>query len=165
MSDVVFQDTVIYETETFKLSCPIHPHIPRADGGHLYIRSKEKYFSDRTDFSPREAIEAMRLSVMAGEAMTAAMKQRGVDIARINYQENGNWAFQTGSRPAFHIHLYGRTVNSKTQTWSEALVFPNRKTGFYEGFDPFTADDLAAIREEMDRLASTPRFAPSAWGL
>ena len=165
MSDVVFHDTVVYETETFKLGCPSQPHIPREDGGHLYIRSKEKYFSDRTDFSPREAIEAMRLSVMAGEAMVAAMEKRGVKIARINYQENGNWAFQTGSRPAFHIHLYGRTVDSKTQTWGEALVFPNRKTGFYDGFTPFTQEDLSAIREELEHLAETPRFALSAWGL
>ena len=151
MSDVVFHDTVVYETETFKLGCPAQPHIPRADGGHLYIRSKEKYFSDRTDFSPREAIEAMRLSVMAGEAMTAAMKKRGVDIARINYQENGNWAFRNGGSyaPYFHLHIYGRTVDSKTQVWGEALYFPDPDTGFYDHFTGLTEADVEAFLRYM----------------
>ena len=61
ISDIVFHDTVIYETEVIKLNCTTQPRIPRADGGHLYIRSREKYLSDRTDFSPRFALSAWGL--------------------------------------------------------------------------------------------------------
>ena len=33
----------------------------------------------------------MRLTIISGEAMKRAMKQIGINIGWINYQENGNW--------------------------------------------------------------------------
>ena len=67
----------IWETEHFVFFAPAHAHIPREDGGHLCVTSREKYFSSRSDFSPKEAIEVMRLTMLAGEAMIAGMKERG----------------------------------------------------------------------------------------
>ena len=46
------------------------------------------------------------------------MKNRGINIERINYQDNGNWAYLKGTKPMFHIHLYGRTKESKVQIWN-----------------------------------------------
>ena len=62
-------DIIIYETETFIVCVPKVPHIPREDGGHIWIRAKEKYFASRLDLRPKEAIEVMRLTMLVSEAM------------------------------------------------------------------------------------------------
>ena len=80
----------IYQTKNFIVESAEAPHVTRADGGHIRILPKEKV-SDRTKLSPQLAIELMRLTMVAGEAMTTVMNKRGVDIGRINYQDNGNW--------------------------------------------------------------------------
>ena len=41
--------------------------------------------------------------------MSVGLKNRGIELGRINYQDNGNW------RQELHIHLYGRAKNSKYQ--------------------------------------------------
>ncbi len=160
-----FNDTVIYETENFVVAVPKVPHIPRTDGGHLWIRAKRKYFSSRIELEPKFAIEAMRLTMLLGEAMEKAMKNRGINIERINYQENGNWAYQKGMNPEFHIHLYGRTRNSKTQTWGEALVFPNKSTGFYNNFEPFNKDDINEIKSQITILEKNKKYNLENWNL
>ena len=155
----------IWETEHFVFFAPAHAHIPREDGGHLCVTSREKYFASRSDFSPKEAIEVMRLTMLAGEAMIAGMKERGIEIGRINYQENGNWALLWKKTPYFHIHLYGRTVDAKSQTWGEALVFPDPGTDFYDGFTPVSEEDCTAIREKLAELEKTEKYDPKNWGL
>lgn len=105
MQDQIMEQKIFYETDNFIVAAPLEPHIPREDGGHIWIRAKEKYFSDRTAFEPRSAIEVMRLTMLLGEAMQMGMKKRGVEIEKINYQENGNWSFLDGTKPVFHIHL------------------------------------------------------------
>lgn len=67
-------DYLIYETQTFIVCVPKVPHIPREDGGHIWIRLKEKYFANRLDLSPKEAIEVMRLTMLVSEAMILEMK-------------------------------------------------------------------------------------------
>lgn len=47
----ILNDDIIYETENFIVAVPKKPHIPRENGGHIWIRSKEKYFSSRLDLS------------------------------------------------------------------------------------------------------------------
>lgn len=155
----------IWETENFVFYAPTHAHIPREDGGHLCVTSREKYFASRADFTPKEATEVMRLTMLAGEAMVAGMKERGVEIGRINYQENGNWALLKKTRPYFHIHLYGRTVDAKSQMWGEALVFPDPDTDFYDGFAPMNEEDCAAIRRKLEELEQTEKYDPKNWGL
>ena len=81
-------DVTIYETETFIACVPKVPHISREDGGHIWIRSKKNYFASRLDLSPKEAIEVMRLTMLVSEAMVKGMKNRGIKIERINYQES-----------------------------------------------------------------------------
>lgn len=43
-------------------------------------------------------------------------------------------------------------MNSKTQTFGEALVFPNKDTGFYDKFEPFNADDIKEIKKQISVL-------------
>ena len=160
-----FNDEVIYETENFVVAVPKVPHIPRTDGGHLWIRSKEKYFSSRIELEPKLAIEVMRLTMLIGEAMEKAMKNRNINVERINYQENGNWAYQKGMNPEFHIHLYGRTKDSITQTWGEALVFPNKSTGFYDDFEKFNNEDIEEIRKQITILEQDSKFTKEKWSL
>ena len=160
---VNFNDVVIYETENFVGAIPRIPHIPRLDGGHICIRAKEKYSESRNEFEPKEAIEVMRLTMLLGEAMIKAMRNRGLQIERINYQENGNWAYQDGKKPTFHVHLYGRVKNSKTQTFGEALVFPNKKTGFYDDFEPFNEEDITEIKKQISILEKSDKYDMTNW--
>ena len=161
----LFKDEVIYETENFVVAVPKVPHIPRTDGGHLWIRSKEKYFSSRIELEPKLAIEVMRLTILIGEAMEKAMKNRDINVERINYQENGNWAYQKGMNPEFQIHLYGRTKDSTTQTWGEALVFPNKSTGFYDNFEKFNNEDIEEIKKQITILEQDGKFIKENWSL
>ena len=141
---------VIYETEHFNVLLPERPHIPREDGGHIYITSKEHY-TDRTEFPEEIACEMVLLSQKVGRAFIKAMADGGVTVSRINYQENGNWAFRNGGSyaPFFHLHIYGRTVDSKTQVWGEALYFPDPDTGFYDHFTGLTEADVEAFLRYM----------------
>ena len=82
---------VIYETESFIVSSAETPLVDRNDGGHIIIEPRIK-ISTRQDLTPKQAIELMRLTIVVGEAMEKIMNQNGVDIGRINYQDNGNWS-------------------------------------------------------------------------
>ena len=160
-----FNDEVIYETENFVVAVPKVPHIPRTDGGHLWIRGKEEYFESRTELNPRQAIEVMRLTMLLGDAIQIGMRNRGINIDRINYQENGNWAYQKGMKPEFHIHLYGRTKDSKTQIWGEALHFPNKETGFYDDFEKFNEKDIEEITKQIGLLEKNEKYSVVNWNL
>lgn len=97
--------------------------------------------------------------------MQKAMKDRGLEIERINYQENGNWSYLDGTKPTFHLHLYGRTRNAKSQKWGEALYFPNPTTSFYDDFEPFNDEDIQAIKNEISRLENTEKYIISNWNI
>lgn len=158
-------ETVIFETENFTVCVSGAPHIPREEGGHMWVRAKNRQISCTGELSPKEATEAVRLVMLTGEAMIAGMKKRGVEIIRINYQENGNWAYKAGKKPVFHVHLYARTENQKTQTWPEALYLPAKETGYYDGFERLNEQDIQEILSEMRRLEDTDKYKLSSWGL
>ena len=161
----ILNDRIIYETKNFIVCVPKIPHIPREDGGHIWIRGRKNNFCSRLDLDSNEAIEVMRLTMLISEAMINGMKNRSINIERINYQENGNWAYRKGKNPIFHIHLYGRTMNSKTQIWGEALVFPNKETGFYDEFEPFNDDDIKEIKKQIAILENTEKYSLKTWNL
>ena len=151
----------IWETEHFVLDASVHPHVSREFGGHLIISGREDVYPDRTAFSMEEGAEVMRLSMMAGEAFVAGMAKQGIEIARINYQENGNWAFlKPNPKPFFHIHLYARSLDNPDQPWGEALQFPDPTAGkaYYDRCVPLTPEDCAAIRRELERLDRSDKY-------
>jgi diadenosine tetraphosphate (Ap4A) HIT family hydrolase len=142
---------LIYETNNFEIVAPDKPHIDRFDGGHIVINPKVTV-KDRTKLTMALGRELMRLSMVAGEAMSTALTQRGIDIGRINYQENGNWIEE------LHWHLYGRAKSAKLQPYGQALHFPKPEKEFYEGLEPLNAGDIEAIGAEIERLLQTEKY-------
>src|SRR6478752_2403653 len=108
---------LIIESTHFEIITPEHPHISRSDGGHLVINPKVGV-EDRTRLGRDEAVELVKLTMIAGEAMKTVLTQRGIEIGRINYQDNGNW------RHELHVHLYGRARGSTIQKWGQPLSLP-----------------------------------------
>ena len=153
----------IYETANFKVEVVPRPHVSREEGGHLRIKSKEKYFSSRMDFDSNEAKEVMRLSMMAGEALKRAMILRGIPIVRINYMEAVNWAAKSGKPFFFHIHVYGRAENAKIQIWPEAVQLPSRDTGFYDNFLPLDSDDIVELKKQFSMIEKEEKYRLSNW--
>jgi diadenosine tetraphosphate (Ap4A) HIT family hydrolase len=154
----------ILQTTYFTVVAPERPHISREDGGHIIIAPKER-LKDRTRLDPVAAIELMRLTMIVGEAMQNALNQRGIDVGRINYQENGNWGVFNPEGPHLHIHLYGRAKSSNVQPWGEACHFPKRETGFYDGFIPLNQGDVEAIQVEIHRLFDETKYKDERWHL
>lgn len=142
---------LILETENFRIFAPEKPHVDREDGGHIKIEPIVPV-EDRTKLSPALAKELMKLTMVTGEAMTIALRNRGIDIGRINYQDMGNW------NPTLHVLLYGRARSAKVQKFGEAVSLPLRTTGFYDRFQPLNEEDCAAIRTEMERLLATEKY-------
>lgn len=152
----------IYRTKNFIVESVDKPMIARTDGGHLIITPLVR-IPDRTWLEPSLAIEFIRLSMLVGEAMEAALNKRGIDIGRINYQDNGNWAVFTPQGPHFHLHLYGRAKSARIQKYGEAVNLPLPHTGFYEGLEPLNQEDIQAIGEEIAQLETSEKYSLSKW--
>lgn len=162
---------VIWETKNFIVVVPPHPLISREEGGHIIIIGKgDKYrYDSRLDFSPSEVLEVQRLCQMICNAYKIAMKKRGIDIIRINYFEAGNWAYKAEYKEDglvksfYHEHIFGRTMDAKKQIFPEAPYLPNRKTGFYDGFEPLNDKDIEFIVEEMKKLELDEKYNINKW--
>jgi diadenosine tetraphosphate (Ap4A) HIT family hydrolase len=154
----------IYQTENFIVEAPGFPHVTRTDGGHIKVSPKIKVV-DRTQLTPRLATELMRLTMVAGEAMATALNERGIDIGRINYHDDGNWTVFKPEGPYLHIHLYGRAKSAKIEKWGDAIFSPQRSTGFYDGFEPLNQEDVAAIKKEIESIFSREKYSDKNWGL
>ena len=145
---------LIYETPNFTISTPDQPHVSRGDGGHMIINPKVTV-EDRTHLSRALAIELMKLTMVAGEAMKTVMTRNGIDIGRINYQDNGNW------RHELHIHLYGRARGATLQTYCHPLALPPTAQAFKEqmgNLEPLHQDDIAELKAEIARLLGTDKY-------
>ncbi len=155
---------LIYQTNNFVVEAPDEPLVTRTDGGHITITPKVRVH-DRTMLAPELAIELMYLTALVGEAMMTGLQSRGIDIGRINYQDNGNWGVFKPEGPHLHYHLYGRARNATIQKFGEACHFPFRETGFYDDFQPLDADDIASIQSQIERLCKSEKYDQAAWKL
>jgi len=151
----------IYETENFEIQAAARPFIDRAEGGHLYIFPKAPV-RDRTQLSPKLAIEYTKLSMVAGEALKSAMARRGVDIGIVNYQDMGNWGVFKPEGPTLHMQIYGRATTATIQKYGDAVQLPHRETGFYDSFMPLNDADITEIRADIEKLLQTEKYR-SAW--
>ena len=133
----------ILRTRDFIVEAHEKPHHSRENGGHVVIRPKERY-EHRYEMPFDKAADLMYLTMVTGEAVTNTLRERGLDVVRINYQDNGNCAYKTtiNKPPSLHIHLYVRTRNekhpdndSRFQAFPEALVFPPREPVITISFD------------------------------
>ncbi len=152
---------LIYETENFLIESHDKPHVSREDGGHIKI-SPKAFFDNRTELPMDLAYELMKLSMIAGEAMTSVLRKNGIKIIRINYQENGNWAEAfLHKKNKLHWHLYGRAENAKVQKYPSSLYFPDPTTDYYDKFKPLTEEDATEIRNEIERLLLAEKYRES----
>lgn len=156
---------VIWETKNFIVVAANHPFISREEGGHLIIRANgDKYrYDSRLDFNENEAIEHHKLCQMICEAYKKAMKKRNVNIVRINFFEAGNWAWKKDEngeikKPYYHEHIFGRTIDAKKQKFPDAPYLPDRKSGFYDGFEPLNDDDISCIIKEIEKLKDCEKY-------
>ncbi len=159
--------SLIYETKNFIVEAVDKPHITRTDGGHIKIYPRERELIDRTQLSPELAIELMRLTMIVGEAMTKIMNQQGVDIGRINYQDNGNWNVFKPGGPYLHIHLYGRAKSAKIQRYGQTIYLPHRDENpdFYNDYEPLNEEDVKLIRDEILKLIKDEKYQDNNWHL
>jgi len=157
---------LIHESEEFLVEAVDKPHVDRDDGGHIKIHPKIRTL-DRQHLSPKQAIELMRLTVVVGQAMTKVMNDHGVDIGRINYQDNGNWTVLKPEGSYLHIHLYGRAKSAKIQRYGQACHFPHKEEQpeFYANLKPLTEEDVISIRKEIENLFKEENFSDGEWGL
>ena len=151
------ENKIVYETEHFIVEAFGRPHISREEGGHLRIKPK-KYYENRSELPPREAIEVMRLTMIVGEALKTAMNNRGVPVVRVNYHDMGNWAYKREEEPFFHIHVYGRAKNAVVQVWPEAMHLPDRSTGFYDKFLPLNEEDIEEIKKQISIVNEKDKY-------
>jgi diadenosine tetraphosphate (Ap4A) HIT family hydrolase len=143
----------VFEARHFTIVVPARPHVSRPDGGHLIINPKVTV-PDRTALNREQAVELVKLTMVAGAAMQTVLPRRGVDIWRINYQDNGNW------RPELHVHLYGRAKSSTMQPYGHFLSIPLTAAAFKQqpDLEPLNAEDIAALRAEIERLLATEKY-------
>jgi diadenosine tetraphosphate (Ap4A) HIT family hydrolase len=154
----------ILQTDNFVVEAVEKPHVSRMDGGHIKITPKVRVI-DRTELSPQLAIELMRLTMIVGKAMIAALNRRGIDVLRINYQDMGNWSVFKPEGPYLHINLYGRAKSAKTQKWGDACYLPHRETGFYDSFEPLDDGDILEIKEEINSIFNEDKYKDPVWHL
>ena len=145
---------VIYEAQHFVLRTLDQPHVSRADGGHIVIDPKVAV-EDRTQLTREQAIELVKLTMVGGAAMKTVLARKGIDIGRINYQDNGNW------RTELHVHLYGRARGATLQPWRHALAFPPTREAFRNemgNLEALREDDIVELRAEITRLLAGDKY-------
>ena len=159
---------VIWETNNFEVVASDHPFISREEGGHIIIRGKDnKYrYNSRLDFSPSDILEQQRLCQMICEAYKKAMQKRNIKIVRFNFFEAGNWAWKKGNAiPYYREHIFGRTLDAKKQKFPDAPYLPDRKSGFYDDFEPLNDDDIKSIIQEIKKLDNCSKYSNNNWNL
>ena len=144
---------VVFDTNNFLIAAPEKPHVSRTDGGHLVVVPKVEV-EDRTKLTAPLAIELMKLTMLSGEALRTVMTARGIEIGRINYQDNGNWT------PHLHIHIYGRAKGAVLQPYGAPLRFPATRKEFEDtpALEPLHEDDIAEIRTEIEKLLKSEKY-------
>jgi len=97
--------------------------------------------------------------------LAKAMNKQGIPVIKVNYHDMGNWAWKTNTKPLLHVHIFGRATNAVKQPWPESMYLPDRKTGFYEGFEPLNEEDVRQIREEIAIILRQEKYQDKEWGL
>lgn len=144
---------LIYETSNFIVESHEKPEVSREEWWHIKVSPKIDV-SDRSKLSPKLAIEQMRLTIIAGEAMKIAMWKQWIEIGRINYQENWNW------KPHLHVHLYCRAKTAIIQKYWDPII-PGNKPEYI----PLNENDINLVKSEIEKLFTEDRFSDSEWWL
>ncbi len=158
--------TFIYASTHFNVVSAEPPHVDRNDGGHIVISPKVRV-SSKAHLAPHQLIELIRLDTLVGQAMITVMNRHGVDVGRINSQDNGNWGVDIPEGPSLHIHIYGRAKSAKIQQWGHALYLPHKRDhpAFYHQLKPLSSEDVADIQQEIQRLLTEEKYVDTHWRL
>jgi hypothetical protein len=155
----------IFEDEGFSVVTWKRPHIDRADGGHIVIVPPGGV-PDRRFLAPRQAVRLMWLSIVVAEAMFDVLPKCGIQLEKVNFQENGNWGLDESRSPSLHLHLYGRARNSRYQEFGQALFLPDPSDAMYEKLEPFRLSEIELLSSAVASISHDERFAiMSSWCL
>ncbi len=150
-------ENIIFETDNYIIDAPEKPFIDRLEGGHIRLSPKFKV-SDRTKLTPAQAKEYIKLSMIVGEAMKIGLGKQGIDIGIVNYQDMGNWSVFKPEGPTMHMHIFGRAKTATKQRYGEAVLLPQKATGFYDAFERLTDEDIRKILKEIERLIASDQY-------
>jgi diadenosine tetraphosphate (Ap4A) HIT family hydrolase len=159
---------VIVETNSFIIKGHDQPHHDRDNGGHAVVVPKQA-FSDRTQMPIDLYLEMMQWVLIAGEAITSVMRRKGIPVVRVNYQDNGNWAYfpQSAKEPHVHVQLYVRSKqevhpegDKRFRPFPHALFAPFRgeDPDYYRSFKPYSDEDCLDMRSEIEMLLELPKY-------
>ena len=156
---------LIIETRDFKVTGHDKPHHSRENGGHIVIWTKQTY-AHLSDMPLALASDFIHLNQVVGEAFMNVVSSNGLKVARVNYVCFGNWNYKEPVKdPAVHMSLYLRTWGEKHpdndpsfMAFPEALYLPDRKTGYYDHFQPLTEQECQQIKDEILRLLQTDKY-------
>jgi diadenosine tetraphosphate (Ap4A) HIT family hydrolase len=157
------EENIIFESSSFTVERSPNPFVSREEGGHIRIFPKNLEVSCINDLTPRQAIELIRLEMVVREALIEGMNQQGIKVVWVNLEDLGNWAFKRNERPRLHIHVFGRVFSEGKQSMPEAIYLPDRSSGFYEGFQPLTDDDMKLISNLIKEKFNDQKYNDSNW--
>ncbi len=144
--------TIIFESKSFIVESHPRPEVDRLDGGHIVINPKIT-IEDRQLLTPDQAKELMRLTILVGEALKRYYKSIGLELHRVNYQDNGNW------RSEQHYHLYGRAKTAKYQKAGDPII-----SGHKDEYQILNDEDIAGLQKEIKQLLTQPNYSDALWG-
>ncbi len=156
---------IVYETDNFTVEVGNLTFVSRTDGGHLRIKMKNPV-ADRTQLTPKQAIEYTRLSMIVGQALKVAMNNRGIPVVNVNYQDMGNWAWKKDPvEPKLHMHIFGRSKDAIKQIFPEAVQLPAMETGFYDDNEKLNDEDILELRKQIDIEVKKSKYDFIEWSL
>lgn len=130
----------LWLNNTFTVSTPKNPHIPYNQGLHIIVAPKREVASAWEDIN-----------------LAAATFKLAANICKImeelklapwfNIQANGNWGLLAGSKPFFHIHVYGR---NKGESWGKPVILPVAPNTYRN--DPMPETDRAQLIDALKIL-------------
>ena len=155
--EVAITDRLIYEDKYFVVLSPSNPLNCREDGGHL-ILEKRKKVRDRSDMTCEEAIDFMRISMMAGKAMYDVL-----GVERINYEDLGNWGLEDPGGPKMHLHIFGRAKEQTHQVRGHHMFLYPKGHMIYKGhLKPFTEEEAERLRAKIEEMSHEVKYVKMA---
>ena len=143
----------VYEDSYFVVVAPRLPLHCRGDGGHLMLVKKTPVF-DRSDMSPEEAIDFIRVSMAVGRAMYDVLK-----IERMNYEDLGNWGLDDPDGPKMHMHFFGRAHEQVHQIRGQHIFLYPQGHPIYDGhLEPLNASDVAMLRARVEEILTGEKY-------
>jgi diadenosine tetraphosphate (Ap4A) HIT family hydrolase len=159
------ENKIVYKTDNFYVQVANLVFVSREEGGHLIIKMTNPV-PNRTELTPKLAIEYIRLSMIVGHALKVAMNNQGISVVNVNYQDMGNWAWKEYPiQPKLHMHIFGRCKSAKKQIFPEAVCLPAKETGFYNDNEPLNDEDIAEIQKQIEIVIKTEKYDVINWSL